>query len=158
VGQKLLALRSTLSGIGTVLLDTSVLIYHFEAVEPYYALTREIFRAIGSGQVEGVISVVSVTEFVVKPFGDGKLSAVEHFKRFITSLAIQVLSPNYEMAERAGKLRAHYQSLRTADALVVSTALESECDAVVTNDTDLKKLEAEGITVVILSDFVERSS
>jgi len=45
--------------------------------------------------------------------------------------------------------------LRTPDALIVATALETGCDAFVTNDKDLKKLEAERITVIVLKDFVQ---
>jgi rRNA-processing protein FCF1 len=37
----------------------------------------------------------------------------------------------------------------------VATALENNCDVLVTNDKRLKKLEVYGITVLVLKDFAE---
>jgi predicted nucleic acid-binding protein len=42
-------------------------------------------------------------------------------------------------AESAARLRANY-NLRTPDALHVATALESSCDAFLTNDLGLKRI------------------
>ena len=60
----------------------------------------------------------------------------------------------YEIAERAGKLRSQYPSIRTPDALIVATALESDCDVFVTNDKNLKKLEVCGLYQI--NPFVAR--
>ena len=76
-------------------------------------------------------------------------------REFQISLPIQVLEVNYEIAERAGKLRSQYPSVPTPDALIVATALENDCDIFVTNDKRLKKLEVYGLTVIVLQDFVE---
>ena len=138
-----------------MLLDTSVFIYYLEEIEPYYLLSEEIFNEINDDRIKGFLSAISVTEFVTKPFADGKVVEVERFKRFLFSLSIQVLAVTFEIAERAGKLRSQYPSIRTPDALIVATALESGCNIFVTNDKDLKKLGTYGLTVIVLEDFVE---
>ena len=154
MGSRVLDFRSANSEVVSVLLDTSVFIYYLEAVEPYCFLAEEIFNDIVDGNIRGFLSAISVTEFVTKPLADGKLTDIERFKRFLSSLSIQVLTGTYEIAERAGKLRSQYPSVRTPDALIVATALESGCDIFVTNDKELKKLEACGLTVTVLEDFV----
>ncbi len=155
MGSRILDFRSADSQSVSVLLDTAVLIYYLEEVEPYCLLAGEVFNDIVDGNIRGFLSAISVTEFVTKPLADGKVSEVERFRDFLSSLSIQVLAVTYEIAERAGRLRSQYSSIRTPDALIVATALESGCDIFVTNDKDLKKLEACGLTVIILEDFIE---
>lgn len=155
MGSRILDFRSADSQAVSVLLDTSVLIYYLEEVEPYCFLAEEIFNDVVDRNISGFLSAISVTEFVTKPLADGKVSEVERFRQFLSSLSIQVLAVTYEIAERAGRLRSQHPSIQTPDALIVATALERGCDIFVTNDKDLKKLEACGLTVIILEDFVE---
>lgn len=155
MGSKILDLPAANSHITSVLLDTSVLIYYLEGIEPYNLLAQEIFQDIVDENIRGFLSAISVTEFVAKPLGTQKVIDVEGFKQFLVSLPIQVLGINYEIAERAGKLRSQYPSVPTPDALIVATALENDCDVFVTNDKRLKKLEVYGLTVIVLKDFVE---
>ena len=154
MGSKILDFPTANSHITSVLLDTSVLIYYLEGIEPYNLLAKEIFQDIVDENIRGFLSVISVTEFVAKPLGTDKLMDIEGFKQFLASLPIQVLEVNYEIAERAGKLRSQYPSIPTPDALIVATALENDCDVFVTNDKRLKKLEVFGLTVIVLNDFV----
>ena len=154
MGSRILDFPAANSHIASVLLDTSVLIYYLEGVEPYNLLAEEIFQNIVDENIRGFLSVISITEFVAKPLIDEKGTDVERFKQFLSALPIQVLELNYETAERAGKLRSQYPSVPTPDALIVATALENDCDAFVTNDKRLKKLEVYGLTVIVLKDFV----
>ena len=155
MGSRILDFPAASSHITSVLLDTSVLIYYFEGIEPYNLLRKEIFQDIADENIRGFLSVISITEFVAKPLVTGKVIDIEGFKRFLASLPIQVLEVNYEIAERAGQLRSQYPSVPTPDALIVATALENDCDVFVTNDKRLKKLEVYGLTVIVLKDFVE---
>ena len=155
MGSKILDFPAANSHITSVLLDTSVLIYYLEGIEPYNLLVKEIFQDIVDEDIRGFLSVISITEFVAKPVGTEKVIDVEGFKQFLASLPIQVLEINYEIAERAGKLRSRYPSVPTPDALIVATALENDCNIFVTNDKRLKKLEVYGLTVIVLQDFVE---
>ena len=140
MGPRILDFRSVDSQAASVLLDTSVFIYYLEEVEPYHLLAEKIFNDIIDEKIRGFLSTISITEFLTKPLADGNITDVERFKQFISSLSIQVIAVTYEIAERAAKLRSQYPSIRTPDALIVATALESGCDVFVTNDKNLKKL------------------
>lgn len=155
MGQRTLKIGSAGSETTSVLLDTSVFIYYLEGVEPYYPLAEKVFNDILDKNIRVFLSAISVTEFAARPLTEGKGTDVERFKRFLSSLSIQVLSVTYEVAERAGKLRSQYPSVRTPDALIVATALENGCDVFVTNDKRLKQFEVTGLTVIVLEDFVE---
>ena len=155
MGSRILDFAAVSSHVPSVLLDTSVLIYYLEGIEPYNLLAKEIFQDVVDENIRGFLSVISITEFVAKPLITEHAIDVEDFKQFLESLPIQVLELNYETAERAGKLRSQYPSVSTPDALIVATALENDCDVFVTNDKRLKKLEVYGVTVIVLKDFIE---
>jgi len=54
------------------------------------------------------------------------------------------------IAEQAARLRAQYR-LRTPDAIHIATAMIAGCDAFLTNDRDLKRVQA--IRVLILDEL-----
>ena len=141
--------------LDTVCLDTSLLIYHLNKDEPYSLLTEHVFDACANASLRGFISVISVSEFAVKPFEANRLQEITHFEQLVSSLGIGIIETTYQIAKDAARLSGTYGGVKLADALIVSSALNYHCDGLITNDKDLKKLEAEGITVVILSDFVE---
>ena len=138
-----------------VLLDSAPLIYHLEDIEPYSILTEEAFTVLANGDIEGILSTVSITELLTKPFKEGKDRQIAIFEAFIFSLPqIRLIAPTYSIAKGAARPRGQY-GLRTPDALLSSTAQEEECDAFLTNDAHLKKLEAEGLAIIMLSEFVD---
>ena len=68
MGSRILDFPTTSSHVPLVLLDTSVLIYYLEGIEPYNLLTKEIFQDVVDENIRGFLSVISITEFIAKPF------------------------------------------------------------------------------------------
>lgn len=135
-------------------LDTSILIYHLEDMEPYADLTEVTFSAIAEGSPRAVLSTISVTELLVQPFARGEEDRIRIFEQFILSLPNTDLIPaTYTIAKEAARLRAKY-AIRTPDALLISTALGEKTEAFLTNDSRLRSLKAEGLSILILDDFL----
>ena len=61
-------------------LDSSILIYHLEDLEPYSNLTENIFAAVAEGFLSAVLSTVSVTELLVQPFAAGHQDRIAAFE------------------------------------------------------------------------------
>ena len=140
--------------VAKVGLDSAILIYHLEDIEPYSDLTEAAFAAIAGGETAAVLSTIAVTELLVKPFAKGQQNRVAAFEHFLLSLPnTALIPPSYAIAKDAARLRGRY-SLRTPDALLVATALSEKADAFLTNDGRLRKLKAEGIAIVVLDDCV----
>lgn len=138
----------------TVGIDSSILIYHLDGVEPYAELTEPAFAAIAGGAFRAVLSTVSVTEALVKPYATGDAGDVEAFVRFVLSLPNTTLvAPDFETARDAARLRAQY-GLRTPDALLVATARRHAARAFLTNDASLRKVRGEGLGIVVLDDYL----
>ncbi|HXV64906.1 MAG TPA: PIN domain-containing protein [Vicinamibacteria bacterium] len=135
-------------------LDSAVLIYHLEDVEPYSELTELIFSAVASGSAASILSTISLTELLVKPFAEDRTDAIERIERFILALPkARIVAPTYAIAKEAARLRGKYR-IRTPDALLVSTAIHEGAKAFVTNDDRLKRVGAEGIRVLVLDQYV----
>ena len=134
--------------------DTSVLIYHLGDTKPYSDLTELAFGAIAAGSPGAVISTVSVTELLVKPYADGDTDRVQVLERFILSVPNTTLvAAGYGVAKEAARLRAKY-GIRVPDALLVATARSEQAQAFLTNDAGLRRLRAEGLMILVLDDYV----
>lgn len=145
---------ATLLDLNSVGLDSAALIYHLEDVLPYADLTEELFALIGHGKIEAVLSVVTVAELLVGPFTQGQAAQVAGFEHFLQALPnTKVVPVSYEIARESARLRACYR-LRTPDALLAATALAARAGGFVTNDAQLRRIEPEGIKVVVLKDFI----
>jgi len=135
-------------------LDSSILIYHLEDIEPYSELTEAAFTAIARGSLEAVWSTITAAELLTGPFAAGKPDQIVAFERFIFSFAnAVVVPPSYSIAKEAARLRGKYR-LRTPDALLIATTLDQGANAFITNDMKLRKLKSEGIVVMVLDDYV----
>jgi predicted nucleic acid-binding protein len=135
-------------------LDTSTLIYHLEDVQPYSELIEAAFAAIAGGSPVGILSTISATELLVRPFAERQKERVLLCERFLLSFPNTVLiPPSYRIANEAARLRATY-GIRTPDALLVATTLVERGEAFLTNDRDLRRLKAEGVAVLVLDEFV----
>ena len=135
-------------------LDSSILIYHLEDLEPYANLTENIFAAVAEGFLSAVLSTVSVTELLVQPIAAGHQDRVAAFERFLFSLPnTELKSPDYPIAREAARLRSKYK-LRTPDALLLATSINEKADAFITNDGRLRTLKAEGLVILVLDDFL----
>ena len=150
---KIARFLTELRNFGRVVLDTSVLIYHLNDTEPYSELTEAAFGAIAGGSPTAVLSTISITEVLVKPYADRRDDQIEAVDRFVQSLPnTRLVPPGYDIAREAARLRAGY-GLRVPDALLLATALQEDAQAFLTNDTRLRRLKAEGLTVMVLADY-----
>jgi predicted nucleic acid-binding protein len=154
VGLKHAEFAQQLEKLKRVAVDSAVLIYHLEDVTPYSQLTEMLFGKIAAGEIEVVLSTVSLTELLVKPFADEDENAINAFETFLHSLpSSRLLAPDYSIAKEAARLRAKHQ-LRTPDALLLATAIQSESEAFMTNDTKFRKLPKLPLRIVLLDDYV----
>ena len=100
-----------------------------------------------------MLSTISITEVLVKPYADRRDDQIEAVDRFVQSLPnTRLVPPGYDIAREAARLRAGY-GLRVPDALLLATALREDAQAFLANDTKLRRLKAEGLTVMVLADY-----
>lgn len=142
-----------LSSRQPVCLDSCVLIYHLEGLEPYAGLTTALLIAAAKGEVPCLVSTVAAEEILVRPFQSREEAKIGILDAFLLGTpGLELVPLDYEIARTAARLRASHR-LRTADALLVATGIVRGAGAFLSNDAALKRQLAEEIEVVILDDF-----
>jgi predicted nucleic acid-binding protein len=134
-------------------LDTMVFIYHFEENQVYSSLTFSIFESLEEGNFNGITSIITLLEILVKPKKDNNLLLTERYKLlFETFPNLQVKELNENIADIASSLRANY-NINIPDAIQIATSLEVKADIFITNDATLKKISE--IKVLLLSEMLK---
>ncbi len=143
-----------LKTIKLAVLDSSILIYHLEDCEPYSELTQVLISMIGRGAIACIISTISITELLSKPYSDGDTKKIARIRSFIHMLPnTRIAAPDEETADYAAYLRGVY-GLRTPDALLLAAVKREKADALVSNDRHLKRIEKEGIRIILLDEYL----
>jgi predicted nucleic acid-binding protein len=102
-----------------------------------------------TGELTGVVSPITLAECLVHPLAGGQAAIAQTYRDLLTAGAgTEFVSIGSEAAARAAELRARYR-IALLDALQVSLAVLSRCDAFLTNDRALTRLT---VIPVILGD------
>ena len=127
--------RKALSG-KRVLVDSNVIIYLTDAIEPYEELSRSLFQMIEKGDVFALFSVVSVAEVMLGPLKKGLIQNAMDVKTYLLNFPNSSCQDiTGEVLDRIGKdQRVKWAKLRTVDALIIASGLVNNVDRIVSND------------------------
>jgi len=135
-------------------IDSSILIYHLEEIKPYDELTKLLIGKIAWGHLLCNISTLTITELFTKPYKLKDYDKIALFEEFISSIPNTRIQPiDYEISKFAASLRADY-NLKTPDSIILSTAFITKSTHFITNDTAFKKIQLEGLKVLILDEYL----
>ena len=135
------ALASALSGHRLVALDTSVWIYHFEGSAAYGRAADSVLEAVTEGKIGAVASELVLLELLVAPLKKGAQDVADEIELTLQHFPNLQLAPvTRAVLVRAAEIRARY-GLRTADAIMLATAVESGATLAVTNDNAWQKMK-----------------
>ena len=89
--------------------------------------------------IQIVTSSLTIEEYLVSPYSNGKMEYVDNFKRFIKHMNIEVVDIDSTIAEQGAKIRGQYKNFKAMDALQIATAIVKKCDIFFTNDKQLRQ-------------------
>ena len=136
-----------------VALDTNVVIYALEDVAPYKELAQHVLRLMERGYMTGLVSTLVEAEVLVKPLREQDQSTLEKIELFFRDAPNLVLrSLDRTIAKRAALVRANSR-LTLPDAIIVATALEERCDAIIGNDASMSQYTF-GLPYLRLDDYI----
>jgi predicted nucleic acid-binding protein len=133
-------------------LDSNVLIYLLDNVEPWAGRAAELVAAVENGVSAAVMSTLALAEILSGPARAGDLGRMERTDaevRAIPGLAILPLGP--ELAGDAAVIRG-VRGMGLADAIHLATARAAGATAFVTNDRRVRG--SSRLEVVYLDDLV----
>jgi predicted nucleic acid-binding protein len=148
-------LRAFLRRHRRIAIDTSVFVYQMEAHPRYDGLTASIFGWLESPRHSAVTSTITMTEILVKPYVNRNERLVRlYFNLLAVFPGLDWNAPTLSTAALAARLRAEH-NMRTPDALLAATALESEATGLVTNDAIFKRVP--GFETLVLEELLRPS-
>lgn len=122
-----------------VFIDTAPIIYFLENNSLYMESMRKFFLRCMKEHIQIVTSTLTIEEYLVLPYNDGKIEYVNNFKNFIEYMNIEVVNIDATIAEQGAKIRGQYKNFKAIDALQIATALVKKCDMFFTNDKQLRQ-------------------
>lgn len=144
-------LADALKGIQRLYIETAPLIYYVEEHPTYISRMDAIIEAVDTLNLKVVSSVIILTEVLNQPLKTGNKKLEQEYRDIlINSGNYQLVPINAQIAEIAAGLRAKH-GLRTPDALHVATAIHRRCDAFLTNDTGIKRINE--LPILILDEL-----
>lgn len=124
-------------------------------MEPYFSLLLPLFQRVQKGEAAFIVSAITEAELLVRPYRDGNAAAVERVGDLLSENGIYVAGVDRRIGRRAAQLRAgsytNGKRLALADAIIIATAIETECEAIVGNDGEWRRLN--DIRFVCLDDL-----
>lgn len=141
-------ISDALSSIKVLYVETAPFIYYTERYPVYVAKMRSVFLRIHQSQLEIFTSTITLTEVLTKPLKAGDKALVNAYHEMLENTQNIIIVPvDNTIANKAAELRAQY-NLKTPDALQIATAIESGCDAFLTNDLGLRRVNEVKILVL----------
>lgn len=141
----------------SIVIDTSVVLAYLTGTEAISPIASELFdRFLATGRNIGVLSMITVTELLVRPFRSGAaaVAIVEGFVRHFGDLKLVPI--DYVTAREAARIRAA-TGLSTPDSLIAATYVVGGQDILVANDASWPaRLEGvvEGRPILVLGDLL----
>ena len=146
------ALSAFLSRHQTYAADTMVFIYHFEDNRRFAPLTEKLLEAWENGSRQGVTSIITLLEVLVKPKRDENWDAVRDYRDLLVTFPnLKLIPVDASCAEKASDVRARY-GIKIPDAIQIAAALIGDASAFVTNDQELKQVTE--LDVILLEELL----
>ena len=142
------ALKRVLSG-KRVLVDSNIVIYLTDAVEPFAEASRSIFQLVEKGGLFAVFSILSIAEVMQGPLRRGLIQNAMDAKTYLLNFPNSICQPvTIQVIEEIGKdPRIEWKKLRTIDALIIASGLVNKVDRIVSNDAHFQSALPEDLVV-----------
>lgn len=146
-------LEDGLGNVSRVLLDTAPIIYYLEANPRYVNLMDRFFLLQEEREIQLVTSPVTLAECLIFPLRNSQVSLVEMYSQFLTQGQRIVFHPiEQNEALIASEIRAE-SNLTLSDAFQIAVALQSNCQAILTNDYAFRRVDR--IRTIVLDDLIQ---
>ncbi|NLV22274.1 MAG: type II toxin-antitoxin system VapC family toxin [Syntrophomonadaceae bacterium] len=137
-----------------IMLDTNAIIYFLDGTPDLFDLMRALFELVEQDRLKITLSVISEAELLVKPYREKNSTAIEAVSFFLEEFPnLKINLPNMEISRQAAKIRAE-SGLRLPDAMIVATAINTQCDLLLGNDIGLMQKASSYLPTIILSEYI----
>jgi predicted nucleic acid-binding protein len=99
-----------------------------------------VFRRVQRGDLALFVSAISEGELLVQGYRNQDAGAVERVKDLLSEDGLYVIAAERRIVTHAARIRGEYlrgggdKRMALPDAIIIATAIETGCDAIVGND------------------------
>jgi predicted nucleic acid-binding protein len=142
--------KDALNGVTRLGIDANVILTILNGEVALLPFCLPFLQAIQQREIDGIVSSIIFTECLVVPYRTNDTQGINNALALLEGTAgMNIIPVSDDIAKTAARLRASYR-LKTPDSLHVATAIESGCEAFLTNDTDIARVTE--IPVIILQN------
>ncbi|MGD0329649.1 MAG: PIN domain-containing protein [Nitrososphaeria archaeon] len=124
-----------------IALDTNILIYLLEGIEPYASKVENLLSSFMKGENHGIISTINVAEILNGFYRAKEEKKAARAKTLLQDLAIndfEIVPVTFEIADLAARLRVK-RGGKLPEALIVATAINQAASLIYSQDEDLQR-------------------
>lgn len=134
-----------------VLIDSNIIIYLTDMVQPFEPLSRLLFEIIERGDAFAILSIISVMEVMQGPLRKGysqnAFEVKDYLLNFPNTLCQEI---TLDVLDKVGRdNRIDWSGLRIADSLIIASGLLNEVDLFISNDKHFKKALSQSLFLSI---------
>jgi len=124
-----------------ILIDTNIIIYLTDRIEPYASLSKMLFEMIEKGEASAVLSVISVAEVMQGPLKKGNTQNALDVKNYLMNFPNTVCQEiTSDVVGRIGlDPRIDWSQLRAMDSLIIASGIANKAELILSNDIHFKK-------------------
>lgn len=122
-------------------LDTNVLIYFFEGIEPQAGKVEKILGTFMKRQNEGIVSTITIAEVLTGFYLTGDALKAAKAKSLLSDWTLngfKIIPVTFEIADLAANLRVK-RGGRLPDALIAATSINQSVSLIYSQDKDLQR-------------------
>jgi predicted nucleic acid-binding protein len=121
-------------------LDTAPVIYYIEKYPQYFALMSALFDYVEQAGLTIVVSPVTLAESLIVPVREGLAEVEQKFLDLLLHSHNTTFIPlDEQRARQAVRFRTRY-NLSLLDATQIATALDAQCEVLLTNDATFRRV------------------
>jgi predicted nucleic acid-binding protein len=141
----------SIAGASRLYVDSNVLIYMIEGLEPYAGLAARTFEIAGRSGALMATSELTAAECMIRPFREKNWKLIRSYERLFENRGdLALLAADYGVIKMAAELGGAHR-LKLVDAIHVATAVAAGCEIFLTNDKESSV--PDGIEIVQLSQI-----
>jgi len=134
-----------------IALDTNILIYFLEDIEPYAAKVENLLNSFMKGENQGIISTINIAEVLTGFYAakdEKRATETKSLLQDLTHGGLRIVPVSFKIADLAASLRAK-RGGRLPDALIAATSIDEAVNLIYSQDEDFQRF-SEDIKVLKL--------
>lgn len=126
-----------------IALDTNILIYFLEGIEPYAGKVENLLNSFVKRENQGIISTINIAEVLTGLYAaknEKRATKTKNLLQDLTYNNFKIVPVTFKIADLAASLRAK-RGGKLPDALIAATAITQAANLIYSQDEDLKRFD-----------------